>query len=251
MTADDLEHDQERPTDPRERRGLPVWQEGLLLVGLAVVLAFVIKAVLAQAFYIPSDSMQPGLVQDDRILVQKASYWFGGEPERGDIVVFEDPGGWLGPSEAEAPQNPVGRALSTIGLVPSEGHLVKRVIGVEGDVVTCCDARGRILVNGVAIDERAYATAGQAKCFGPMTGTCDWSAGPVPEDAVFVMGDNRSRSGDSTAQMCTEAETDCVPGREFVDGDLVVGKVSAVLWPFSHLRRLGGADSFADVPPAS
>lgn len=248
--AEDLGSTAEGPTEPRPRRSRPLWQESLLLVGLAVVLAFVVKAVLAQVFFIPSDSMEPGLVTDDRILVQKVSYWFGGEPERGDVVVFEDPGGWLGPHQAQAPQRGVGRVLAALGLAPTAGYLVKRVIGVEGDVVSCCDQRGRILVNGVAVDERAYAVLDRATCFGPMTGTCEWQAGPVPAGAVFVMGDNRSRSGDSTVQMCTEAETDCVPGREFVDGDLVVGNVSAVLWPLSNARLLGGADAFADVPPS-
>ena len=89
----------------RSRRGkkkkhLPLWQETILLLGIALVLAVVIKALFVQAFYIPSESMEPGLVKNDRILVQKVSYWFGGSPERGDVVVFKDPGGWLSPAES-------------------------------------------------------------------------------------------------------------------------------------------------------
>ena len=70
---------------------------------IALVLAVVIKAVFVQAFYIPSESMEPGLVKNDRILVEKSSYWFGGSPQRGDVVVFKDPGDWLGPSESAGP----------------------------------------------------------------------------------------------------------------------------------------------------
>ena len=67
------------------------------------MLAIVIKALFIQAFYIPSESMEPGLVKNDRILVQKMSYWFGGGPERGDVVVFKDPGGWLPPPRTAGP----------------------------------------------------------------------------------------------------------------------------------------------------
>jgi signal peptidase I len=232
-----------------ERSSLPVWQETLLLLGVAVVLAVAIKAILVQAFYIPSESMEPGLVENDRILVQKWSYWFGGEPERGDVVVFKDPGGWLGPDESTGPSSGVTEALAKLGLYPSGGHLVKRVIGVEGDTITCCDAQGRLSVNGVALEESEYVKdeAG-VDCAGPMTGNCSWTTGPVPAGHVFVMGDNRAHSADSTVHMCTEGETDCVPGREFVDDDLVVGKVFVLLWPFDRFGGLDGADVFADVP---
>ena len=231
-----------------ERSSLPIWQETLLLLGVALVLAVVIKAVLVQAFYIPSESMEPGLVQNDRILVQKWSYW-SGSPERGDLVVFEDPGGWLGAHESTGPPNGFTQALAKLGLFPSGGHLVKRVIGVEGDTVTCCDADGRIAVNGVALDESGYVKdeAG-VDCAGPMTGNCSWTAGPVPDGHVFVMGDNRAHSADSTVHMCTEGETDCVPGREFVDDDLVVGKVFVLLWPFDRFGTFDGAGVLADVP---
>ena len=116
----------------KSRRGLPVWQESLLLLGLAVVLAVLLKSFVVQAFYIPSESMEPGLVEDDRILVEKWSGWFGGEVERGDVVVFEDPGGWLTRGEVDEPSNPVSGALAAIGLLPDTGFLVKRVVGVEG-----------------------------------------------------------------------------------------------------------------------
>jgi signal peptidase I len=253
VTTDDTASEApDRPAEGKpQRKSLPVWQESLLLLGIAVVLAVVIKAVLVQAFYIPSESMEPGLVQNDRILVEKWSYWTG-SPERGDVVVFEDPGGWLGEDEAAGPSNVVTEALATVGLFPSGGHLVKRVIGVEGDTITCCDAEGRISVNGEPIDETGYVKdeAG-VDCAGPMTGNCQWSAGPVPAGKVFVMGDNRAHSADSTVHMCTEAETDCVPGREFVSDDLIVGKVWVLLWPFDRFGGIDAGDAFADVPDAS
>ncbi len=183
------------PVHRAGRRQLPWWQEALVLFGAAVVLAVVVKAFFLQAFYIPSNSMEPGLVENDRILVQKVSYWFDA-PERGDVVVFEDPGGWLGNTEDDQAGGVAG-ALSKVGLYPAGGHLVKRVIGVEGDVVTCCDDEGRILVNGEPLDEDDYIQLGAADaCNGPMI-PCDWSAGPVPEGEVFVMGDNRDNSMDS------------------------------------------------------
>jgi signal peptidase I len=237
---------------PPGKASLPIWQETILLLAVAVVLAVVIKAVLVQAFYIPSESMEPGLVENDRILVQKWSYW-SGSPERGDVVVFKDPGGWLGADESTGPSNAFTKALAKVGLFPSGGHLVKRVIGVEGDTIVCCDEQGRLTVNGVAVDEKDYARPGeldQHECFGPMTGNCSWTAGPVPPGHVFVMGDNRAHSADSTVHLCTEAETDCVKGREFVDDDLIVGKVFVLLWPFDRFGTPDSASDLADVPDA-
>jgi signal peptidase I len=230
------------------KKHLPLWQETILLLGIALGLAILIKAVLVQAFYIPSESMEPGLVRNDRILVQKVSYWFGGSPERGDVVVFKDPGHWLSGAEAVGPPNAVTKLMAKIGLYPSGGHLVKRVIGVAGDKIKCCDAKGRIQVNGVPLDEKEYARKGGAQCFGPMKG-CTWEAGPVPEGSIFVMGDNRSHSADSTVHMCL-GESDCVPGEEFVPVDLVVGKVFVLLWPRQHFTWVHRPDSFASVPDA-
>ena len=233
---------------PREKKQLPLWQETILLLVVALGLAILIKALLVQAFYIPSESMEPGLVKNDRILVQKVSYWFGGTPQRGDVIVFKDPGGWLSGSEAAGPPNAATQLMAKIGLYPSGGHLVKRVIGVAGDVIHCCDEQGRIEVNGQPLDEKDYARLDGADCYGPMIG-CHWTTDRVPEGTVFVMGDNRSHSADSTVHMC-RGGTDCVPGDEFVPVDLVVGKVFVVLWPRSHFRWLHRPDTFADVPDA-
>lgn len=235
----------------KKRKQLPLWQETILLLVIALGLALVIKTFFAQAFYIPSESMEPGLVTQDRILVQKVSYW-SGEPERGDVVVFEDPGSWLGPAASQEPSNPIIKGMSKIGLYPTGGHLVKRVVGVAGDVITCCDDEGRILVNGEPVDEEEYVKDDPgAPCNGPMVRSCEWEAGPVPEGHVFVMGDNRGHSADSTFHMCTPDETDCVPGREYIPVDLVVGKVFVVLWPWDNFRIVRQPDAFSGVPDAS
>ncbi|MFC4786730.1 signal peptidase I [Nocardioides sp. MAHUQ-72] len=237
----------------KKKKHLPVWQETVLLLGIALVLAIVIKALFVQAFYIPSESMEPGLVKNDRILVQKVSYWGGGHPERGDVVVFKDPGDWLSPEESAGPQSGLARLMAKVGLYPSGGHLVKRVIGVEGDVITCCDKQGRISVNGQPLDEASYVKEKGLDCNGPMVYRCekDWTAGPVPKGHVFVMGDNRGHSADSSAHMCRSDETDCVPGDEFVATDLVVGKVFVRLWPSDRFAWVHRPDTFADVPDPS
>jgi signal peptidase I len=232
----------------KPKKQLPLWQETILLLVVALGLAVLIKAVLVQAFYIPSESMEPGLVRNDRILVQKVSYWFGGSPQRGDVVVFKDPGGWL-LGDAVGPPNAVTSLMAKVGLYPSGGHLVKRVIGVAGDKIKCCDDRGRIMVNGVSIDERGYARKGGDSCFGSAGGCGGWKAGPVPEGYIFVMGDNRAHSADSTVHMCLEGETECTKN-PYVDTDLVVGKVFALVWPLSRLGGGDGTDAFDKVPDA-
>ncbi len=230
-----------------------MWQETILLLVGALLLAIGIKAFLLQAFYIPSESMEPGLVKNDRILVEKPSYW-AGEPQRGDVVVFKDPGGWLSSDESAEPSNPLTQLMTKIGLYPAGGHLVKRVIGVPGDVIECCDAQGRLMVNGVAIDESDYArpsetacgTSAAGSCYGPMPEVAHWSAGPVPAGKLFVMGDNRHHSADSSWHLCTENETDCakIP---WVSEDLVVGKVMAVVWPLGKARLEHGPEAWKAI----
>jgi signal peptidase I len=126
------------------------------------------------------------------------------------------------------------------------------VIGVAGDVIKCCDRQGRITVNGVPLNEDDYVKKDPGTdCNGPMVGSCGpnaWTAGPVPEGHIFVMGDNRGHSADSSVHMCSPDDTDCVPGDEFVPVDLVVGKVFVLLWPSDRFSWLHRPDTFADVP---
>ena len=241
--------DADAPADKPASRKIPLWLETVVLLVVAISLALIIKTFLVQAFYIPSASMKPGLIENDRILVQKVSYWFGGSPQRGDVVVFEDPGDWLLGIEPE-PTSPLTKGLAKIGLYPSGGHLVKRVIGVAGDTIVCCDAEGRISVNGYALDEDEFIKP-QKRCDGPMPGAaCDWTAGPIPEGELFVMGDNRDNSADSSARLCVGAGPRCDPDDAYVPVDLVVGKVFALVWPPGRAHFIGRPDVFDDVPDA-
>jgi signal peptidase I len=218
------------------KKPMPLWQETILLLGLALVLAIIIKSLLVQAFYIPSPSMEPQFVKNDRILVQKVSYWGSASPSRGDIVVFEDPGGWLDSSDAAKPGSPVTELMEKIGLYPTGGHLVKRVIGTGGDRVVCCDAKGRLTVNGKALDEKSYLPKGTA----PSQVKFDVR---VPKNHLWMMGDNRGFSYDSRGHMGG-------PGGGFVDQDLVVGKVFALIWPWSRAELIHRPATFDDVPDA-
>ena len=190
--------------------------------------------------------MEPGLVKNDRILVQKVSYWFGGSPQRGDVVVFRTPATGWAPWSRPVPRWP-HEADGDHRALPSGGHLVKRVIGVAGDTIECCDEQGRISVNGKPLDEDSYVKQTGADCNGPMIG-CNWTAGPVPEGALFVMGDNRAHSADSTVHLCTKSATDCVAGDEYVSTDLVVGKVFVLLWPSDRFKFVHRPDTFATCP---
>ena len=237
-----------REARDKKRKQLPIWQETILLLGIALILAIVIKAFFVQAFYIPSQSMEPGLVKNDRILVQKVSYWGNGGPERGDVIVFKDPGNWLGPEDTQGPTSLVARGLSKVGLYPTGGHLVKRVIGIAGDQVTCCDKKGRLSVNGYTLDESAYVKQDGTRCAAPMI-DCKLDVGPIPDGYLLVMGDNRGNSADSTAHMCEDpVAEECPPTRGLVRVEDVVGKVFVLVWPRDHFQRITRPAVFEDVP---
>ena len=213
---------------------MPWWQETFLLLALALVASILVKAFFIQMFFVPSASMHPTLVENDRILVEKVSHW-DGQVDRGDVVVFQDPGGWL-----DTTPQPTGfqKFLALLGLYPEGGHLVKRVIGVGGDHVVCCDKRGRIKVNGVPLYEKDHLPKGTAPSLRRFNVH-------VPQDAIWVMGDNRSNSEDSRYHQDQ-------PGRGTVPEKDVVGRVWAIVWPLDRIQVLHRPDTFATVPsPAS
>lgn len=210
---------------------MPVWLETLILLGVALAVSALVKMFFVQMFFVPSGSMRPLFVDDDRILVEKMSYW-DGEVERGDVVVFSDPGGqWLG-AAGDVPLNPAQKALSKVGLYPTGGHLVKRVIGVEGDRVRCCDKKGRVTVNGVPLEEDEYVEDG----LNPSNRKFDVE---VPTDRLWVMGDNRANSEDSRFHQDLE-------GGGTVPESAVVGKVWAVVWPFSRFATVDTPTTFGN-----
>lgn len=221
-----------RPRGKRaHRKPLPLWQETIVLLVTALVLAVVVKTFFVQAFYIPSGSMEPTLLIDDRILVEKVSYW-GGDVDRGDVVVFDDPGGWLDPAQSQQPSNAVQRGLEIFGLFPTGGHLVKRVIGLGGDHVRCCDKQGHLKVNGVSLTEPylmdAKATAD--KRFDVK----------VPKGHLWVMGDNRGNSADSRAHMGD-------PGGGFIPADDVIGRAWLKVWPWDSVGTIDHPKIFDDA----
>jgi signal peptidase I len=218
-------------TQQADKRHLPIWQETILLVVTAVVIAVVVKTFFLQAFYIPSGSMEPTMVENDRLLVQKVSYW-SGDPERGDIVVFDDPGGWLAEDESRVATNPVQKALEVVGLYPTGGHLIKRVVGVGGDTVRCCTDDGRLTVNGTAVTEK-YPLDPSVTADQPFEKK-------VPKGYLWVMGDNRDNSADSRAHLGD-------PGGGFVPVSDVVGKAWLRVWPFDRFGLVKGTHAFDDV----
>jgi signal peptidase I len=202
---------------PADKIAIPAWLETLLLLVTALVIALVIKTFFVQAFYIPSGSMRQTLQVSDRILVEKMSYWFG-DVKRGDIVVFDDPAHWLQEEDGHTADNAFTEIMGAVGLYPTGGHLVKRVIGVGGDRVAC--QRGRVSVNGQVLHERSYVTLAPKACTG------SW-AYDVPPNHLWVLGDNREHSADSRAHVGD-------PGGGFIPVDDVVGKVFVVVWPSSR-----------------
>lgn len=219
------------------RRVLGWLSEGALVIIGAIVIATLLRSFVGQMFIIPSGSMQNTLQINDRVLVAK----FGGF-QRGDVVVFEDPGSWLAPSPPVT--NPAQIFLEFIGVLPNSGteHLIKRVIGMPGDHVRLND-EGLIEVNGQPLDERAYLYSQDGVQVAPATVPFDIV---VPKDRIFVMGDHRNASNDSRCRLADMAQN---PGSSaFVPVDKVVGAAVAIVAPLDRLSTFHVPATFADVP---
>lgn len=240
------------PTDPSEptsahqlarrharRRGNvsrprhPVWRvirEFVIVIVLALVISAALRAFIIQAFYVPSPSMVSTLQPGDRIIAVKPRL---GPVSRGEVIVFKDPGGWLGePQPIDGWRGTLTDALTFIGFLPSDSgdDLVKRVIGTAGDRVACCDAQGRIVVNGIALNEPYVEGSTDQVRFDVV----------VPPDSVFVMGDNRADSRDSRFFLDQDLGT--------VPTDHIVGRAHAIIWPFDRWQVIEIPEEFDRVP---
>ncbi|MCL1900291.1 MAG: signal peptidase I [Promicromonosporaceae bacterium] len=223
----------------KKRRGLGMLRETAIIVIAALVLSWLIKTFLMQAFYIPSPSMEPTLSVGDRVLVSRmVPRWLS--INRGDVVVFVDPGGWLNSAHVtdRGPVlNVLNSGLTAIGLLPQNSgeHLIKRVIGLPGDTVACCSPEGLVTVNGVAIDETPYLFPGAAASLTEFEAV-------VPAGHLWVMGDNRAQSADSRYHAAD------IGGR-FVPIDNVVGTAFVTIWPLGNLTwHRNPGQVFRDVP---
>ncbi|RNE58486.1 signal peptidase I [Cryobacterium tepidiphilum] len=239
MTEDTLHSrsDRREADSRRKKRSAALFVRDLLVIFVvALLVSFLIKTFLIRSFYIPSGSMEDTLLINDRIIVNQL------EPglipvEHGDVVVFKDPGGWLLP-QPPVEQNPIAASLSwllsLVGLAApdSNDHLIKRVIGLPGDHVTCCNALGQMSVNGVPLDEPYVLLP---------PGATDVSKDDfdvvVPPDSLWVMGDNRYNSKDSRYNGNT-------PGKGYVPMEDVVGRAFVISWPIS---RWGWLDDYPNV----
>ncbi|NJC81686.1 signal peptidase I [Planosporangium mesophilum] len=225
----------------RTRKDMPLWQELPLLLIVAFCLAVLVRTFLVQAFFIPSGSMEERLQVGDRVLVNKIVYDVR-QPERGEIVVFRGTDNWAPESRVDANAGFFAKLGHTVGdLVgvsqPGEKDFIKRVVGLPGDIVACCDAGGRVTVNGFPLDE-PYVTDNspidappspkecRSRRFGPIT---------VEQGQMFVMGDHRLVSQDSRCQGQVPIEN-------------VIGRAFTIVWPSRHWSGLGVPATFSQVP---
>ena len=215
-------------------------KEVAIIVISALVLSWLIKTFLVQPFYIPSASMEDTLTEGDRVMASRLTPG-PFDLQHGDTAVFVDPGDWLppdGPPESGPIGDAAGSILTTVGLLPQDtgDHLSKRLIGLPGDQVVCCDAEGRVSVNGEPIDE-TYIKPGSIPSQDPFDVT-------VPDDMLWVMGDNRQDSMDSRYNRGK-------PGGGFVPIENVVGTAFATVWPLDRLDWHGTPDDVFGTVPAT
>lgn len=230
----------------RRRRKQPFWRELITLVVIALVLAGLIQAFLVKTFYIPSGSMEQTLhgcpgCSGDRVLVNRLVYRFR-DPRPGDIVVFRGPESWAPEVQVAGPTNILQRGVQALGELigvaqPSEKDFIKRVIAVGGQTVQCCDAQGRVTVNGKPLTEPYIYTDApedpQLSTFGPVT---------VPADHMWLMGDHRNASLDSRAHV-TDADHGTVSIKN------VIGKAFVIVWPPSRWNTLGNPMTVGALGP--
>jgi signal peptidase I len=209
----------------QDRRGRAVGGLGAKLSGIVVALGcllflggFAWGAVRYQPYAVPTDSMSPTVPAGDKVLADRID---GTEVHRGDVVVFTDTA-W-----ADMP-------------------LVKRVVGIGGDTVACCDAKGRLTVNGKAVDEPYVVEGGLGGALGGgaagagRASDVEFST-TVPSGKLFLLGDRRSTSVDSRSHL-TDA------GRGTVDASAVTGRVDGIAWPMGDWRMLPVPTGFAGLP---
>jgi signal peptidase I len=235
--AADAQAAEQAPADEKKkkRRKRPFWRDLVVIVVAALALTILLKAFVVEVFSIPSGSMENTLLPGDRVLVSKIVYRFR-DIARGDVVVFSGQGSW-GPDAPPAPGNLFLRLwddlTNLIGVTAPGTDYIKRVIGLPGDHVVCCDAQGRVTVNGVPLSEQSYIHPGDVPSSVPFDAV-------VPAGHLWVMGDNRSDSDDSRYRT-----TD--PGGGSIPESEVVGRAFVIIWPPSRIGDLPIPATFQQV----
>lgn len=219
--------------DSQLANGILAWlKETSFILITAITLSVLLRTFIFQAFFVPSESMVSTLLKDDRIIASKLSYRFG-EIQRGDVVVFSDPGNWLpDPRPETGVKANLTKLFTWIGILPanSGSDLVKRVIGLPGDNVVCCTNK-HIVVNGYELKDESYTRGLSDQIKFDIT---------VPEGRLFVMGDNRQQSSDSRFHL--ESQSGTIPIKN------VVGQVVSVVWPLDRFGTMIAPEQLQKVP---